>query len=516
MTASLTLNITSHQKDAMGADASKSFDVSGGTIGRSSNNDWILPDPDRFMSSQHARIDFQNNEFMVTDLSTNGVFINNAEDALGKGNTTSLNQVHTLTVGKFTIKIDIRAAEMTSGLDTMVSIPSSDSGSLLDDLIVNNDAQDPMDFLGKSQDPSPEPSNLLVNTPDSPISHFDSDLPEDLFNEEQELSSAPLVADAFEAPKSVADPFLDANAVLPINNSGIPENWDKTTFTPLDKLELPEDPFASEIRPTTSPSRPIAPAKPEPIIPPSNSQETLITQRPEHETSSLSNLINETPKSPPPNNAPFTPTTPSTPSTHSAQKNFPQAQAAFIENGLDPKLLNNDDFVDLSVSLLPYVVNGLLSTLRSRAEIKNELRASKTILQQVENNPLKFSVNTQDAVQNLLTNQRPGFLSPKESVKQAFDDLTQHETALINGIQSGLNALLGKISPDSIESRIENQENKKNLFGKISSSKKWDYYKETYQHIMEHSNDSFIDMFGDDFVKGYEHYISKHKKNGKY
>jgi len=531
MTASLILTITSQQKGAMGAEASKTFDINGGTIGRSNNNDWILPDPDRFMSSQHALILYQKNEFLVTDLSTNGVYINNAEDALGKGNTTSLNRVRTLTVGKFTIKVDIKSEAMSSGLETMVAPPSPDTSSLLDDLIVSTDAQDPMDFLGKPQDLSPEPSNLLVSTPDTPISPFDSGLPEDLFSEEKEFSSTPLIEDAFEAPKAIPDPFLDSNSALPAKSSGIPENWDQTTFTSLDSLDLPEDPFASAIRPTpprqtvipTSPSTKtepsITPTSPSTSPPPTNDnfQETLISQAPELDTPSLSSLINDT-SSPATSNAAQTPpvqTTTKPLQGNDSQYNYPQAAASFRENGLDPQLLNDANFVDLSVSLLPFVINGLLSTLRSRAEIKNELRASKTILQQVENNPLKFSVNTQDAVQNLLTNQRPGFLSPQASVKQAFEDLTQHETALITGIQSGLNALLGKISPESIESRIENQENKKNLFGKISSSKKWDYYKETYQHIMEHSNDSFIDMFGDDFVKGYENYISKHKQNGK-
>jgi len=509
MTPRLTLNITSSQKDSMGSEATKSFGIDGGTIGRSSNNDWALPDPDRFMSSQHALILYQDSEFFITDLSTNGVFINNADDALGKGNTCTLNKINTITVGKFTISVEIQSEDRSSDVETMIAAPSNDpfasTGSLMDELSISDDAQDPMDFLAKPQGPasSPPTNNLLGEISEPQSALLGSDLPEDLFDENREFASAPSVDDAFVPPNTVPDPFLPQTPVQPTAKSGIPENWDQTTFTKLDKVDIPEDPFAT----STSAIPSVAPQA---QVPPSTYQaeQTLVSQAPEVPLAKPGNLGDLLHHKPTPSTIP-TPNIPQVPP--SGALNLERSKAAFRESGLDPSLLDDMNFIDSAVSLLPHVLEGLLSTLRSRAEIKNELRASKTILQQVENNPLKFSVNIQDAAQNMFVNLRPGFLDPQESVKQAFSDLTQHETALITGIQSGLNALLGKISPESIETKIENLENKKNLFGKISSSKKWGYYKETYQHIMEHSNDSFIDMFGDDFLKGYESYISKHK-----
>jgi type VI secretion system protein len=47
----LTLEIISEHRDLVGEDAVRDFDEQGGTIGRALDNDWILPDPDRYISS---------------------------------------------------------------------------------------------------------------------------------------------------------------------------------------------------------------------------------------------------------------------------------------------------------------------------------------------------------------------------------------------------------------------------------------------------------------------------------
>jgi type VI secretion system FHA domain protein len=60
------------------------FGMSGGSIGRSSENDWMLPDPLRYISAHHARVHFRDGHFYLEDLSTNGVFVNDRPEALSK------------------------------------------------------------------------------------------------------------------------------------------------------------------------------------------------------------------------------------------------------------------------------------------------------------------------------------------------------------------------------------------------------------------------------------------------
>ena len=72
----LALQITGAQAAMMGPNASKIFGESGGTIGRVSSNDWVLPDEERFISSRHVIIRFMGGQFSLEDVSTNGTLIN--------------------------------------------------------------------------------------------------------------------------------------------------------------------------------------------------------------------------------------------------------------------------------------------------------------------------------------------------------------------------------------------------------------------------------------------------------
>ena len=55
----LQLKIVSEHRDLVGDDYLREFHEQGGTIGRALENDWILPDPDRYISSRHAAIDYK-------------------------------------------------------------------------------------------------------------------------------------------------------------------------------------------------------------------------------------------------------------------------------------------------------------------------------------------------------------------------------------------------------------------------------------------------------------------------
>ena len=67
------------------AESSKTFDNNGGSIGRGKDNTWILDDPERYLSSRHCQFSCENNQFFITDLSTNGTFYNGSPHPMGKG-----------------------------------------------------------------------------------------------------------------------------------------------------------------------------------------------------------------------------------------------------------------------------------------------------------------------------------------------------------------------------------------------------------------------------------------------
>lgn len=80
----LRLSVVSEHGIRLGAHSTKVFGVHGGSIGRGTDNEWILPDPERYLSGKHARVDFRAGSYILVDTSSNGTYVNGAQVPLGK------------------------------------------------------------------------------------------------------------------------------------------------------------------------------------------------------------------------------------------------------------------------------------------------------------------------------------------------------------------------------------------------------------------------------------------------
>jgi predicted component of type VI protein secretion system len=109
----LKLTICSGQRAQLGPRASIVLGVGGGSIGRAHDNDWVLPDPERYMSAHHARVKFRDGVFHLLDTSTNGVFINESNEALGRRISHVLRDGDRLRLGDYDIAVslDVEPAE---------------------------------------------------------------------------------------------------------------------------------------------------------------------------------------------------------------------------------------------------------------------------------------------------------------------------------------------------------------------------------------------------------------------
>jgi type VI secretion system FHA domain protein len=101
----LRLTVISEQSAALGERATLILDKAGGTIGRADDNDWVLPDAQRFISAHHARISYRNGSFIVEDTSTNGLFINDELDPVGRLGPQPLRPGDTLRMGGYRIGV---------------------------------------------------------------------------------------------------------------------------------------------------------------------------------------------------------------------------------------------------------------------------------------------------------------------------------------------------------------------------------------------------------------------------
>jgi type VI secretion system protein len=103
----LRLSVVSEHGIRLGAHSSKVLGVHGCTIGRGSDNDWILPDPERYLSGKHARIDFRAGAYILVDTSSNGTYVNGSQVPLGKYHDYQLKDGDSIRLGQYEFLVTI-------------------------------------------------------------------------------------------------------------------------------------------------------------------------------------------------------------------------------------------------------------------------------------------------------------------------------------------------------------------------------------------------------------------------
>ncbi|WP_290648308.1 type VI secretion system-associated FHA domain protein TagH [Aquisalimonas sp.] len=170
--------------------------------------------------------------------------------------------------------------------------------------------------------------------------------------------------------------------------------------------------------------------------------------------------------------------------------------------GLDPDQVPADKAEELG-RILRVAVHGVMDLLRARMEIKNQFRMSVTLIQARENNPLKFSTNTEDALHNLLVKHNPDYMAPAEAFESSFEDLRFHQLALLAGMRTAFFEMLRQFRPDELERRFS-EAAERSVLGRMTGPKCWDQYKAFFAEIDRDTEDYFNRLFGDAFVAAYE------------
>jgi type VI secretion system protein len=105
----LRLRVVSEQRRALGDRASIVVGVGGTSIGRAADNDWVLPDPHRYMSGRHARIHFRQGAFYLEDTSTNGIFLNDSDLPVSRQGLYCLRNGDLLRLGEYQLVVTFEA-----------------------------------------------------------------------------------------------------------------------------------------------------------------------------------------------------------------------------------------------------------------------------------------------------------------------------------------------------------------------------------------------------------------------
>jgi type VI secretion system FHA domain protein len=162
----LRLRVVSEHSTRLGSKVTKVFGVHGGTIGRAADNEWILPDPERYLSGKHARVDFRAGSYVLVDTSSNGTYVNGAQVPLGKYHDYSLRDGDYIRLGEY---------ELLVSIDKTNDFPPDESAIIAYDGVSHSSAvrKSTADDLGADLDLSEllEPSDLISHDPvaDDPI-----------------------------------------------------------------------------------------------------------------------------------------------------------------------------------------------------------------------------------------------------------------------------------------------------------------------------------------------------------
>ncbi len=238
----LALQVASPNGSSLGQNASKVFGEGGGTIGRVAGNDWVLPDPERFISSRHAIIRYMNSTFSLEDVSVNGVFVNGGQQAVGAGNDpVMIRQGDRIQIGDYEMFASIvESADDLPGSNMIAPEPmmtSPPTGSLTSPTSPPAASSlgpvDPLDMLGAAPPPTPPAA------PGAMPNH------------------SPATSDAFIPPGPIGD-FEDTGSSAGPGGEGgsaIPDDWDMTGFSPS-----PSKPPLQEEIPPAAPTPLASPA----------------------------------------------------------------------------------------------------------------------------------------------------------------------------------------------------------------------------------------------------------------
>ena len=435
----IKLRVISDHYRELGENRSRVFGVNGGTVGRAPGNDWILPDPRRVVSGHHFEVQFHSGKYWLIDTSTNGVFINDADEPASDTGRVELNDGDRLRVGDY---------------DILVSLDNR------------------IDFLP------------VTGEEQSAAKHLDSDIGhslnfDNLLTPRETASSDSLpVGNAFGVRLDAA---ARANLLESLQRSAQSpgeSSFDPTRTGRIDSVVpgmAPADDAAPGLTPP-SPGRPAAPA-------PGSQDWALKTRQIPREELEDALARRKTRVEARERSVPFH-------QQASTWTDLQSAVQAFCRGaGLDASTLTPEAQAMLPLvagQLLREAVVGLNDILRARATgAVAAAVAAVPVAAGNSSNPLRSSTSIEQALQRLFEAHGRLFAGPVDSMRDVLQDMRDHETALAAGMRAGLDSVLGQLAPANVADQFEQGRARQLAPGQDPRPRYWEHYSEFYRLLTQ-------------------------------
>ena len=419
------------------------------SIGRGSENDWVLPDPERFLSKRHCMLAYRAGSWQVADLSTNGTFLNGEAESIGHAQPRDLRDGDRLRLGTYEIELRIMAESamvrraVAGRSDSFALDPFARSAApeigLLD--------QDPLLRRGLDQDPFAQalvPPSINLPPDYDPLRPEPGGAP---FAGPTQADHSPHLEDAF-------------RPALP--HSLLPDDWDH---------EPASQPPAAALRPAGPPA-----------------------------ASLLADLL-----APAPTPAPV----PAPPTAPAAAIPNDDLLEAFLRGTGIPDARPTDPVAVMEAlgAAFRALVCGLRMTLIARSAIKGEFRIEQTMIRSRGNNPLKFSADDDDAMLALLGAGRRTEMGAADAVADALRDMRLHEIATIAAMRSAVRAMISRFDP--VKLRLAAEQGGLNLVPVQRKARAWDAFEALFSQTSHALADDFDSVFGRAFARAYEQALNE-------
>jgi type VI secretion system protein len=478
----LKLRVISDHYKALGKRSSRLFGVTGGRIGRAQDNDWILPDPDRYVSSHHCKVEFKAGQWILEDTSTNGVFINGSDTPASVEGAYKLQDGDRLRLGDYEVLVSIDERNDFSP-DASGQVPApprvrNKSAVRTHPKATDNDLGEELDLTDLLTDSQIAPAPLLPPQPRASASSAPLDLESALALDSEELK-----------------------AMAPMPAAPTPAKTPKTAFASL----LGD---SGEHR-TVAHGRKAEP-KPEPPKLDARSDDWHMQTRP-YDRKALQALTSAAALAKPEPE-------PERPKrvAESSSADAPVGVEAFCRGaGIDPASLPADTqnaLLTLAGQMLRESVLGLMEALKGRSDLKNRLRLNQTTIQPGENNPLKFSASVEEAVLKLLDPHSSRYLGPIEAIRESFADVRTHQVALLSAMQAAIDEVMNRIEPGELQERFDRGLKRGPLLGATNKMKYWDLYTEFYQVLNQRGEQGLPTLFSEELARTYAEKVAPKKK----
>jgi type VI secretion system protein len=520
----LVLTITNVERLENGLPTRLRLDRHGAVIGRSPTADWSLPDPQHYISSVHCEIDYRDSAYVLVDKSTNGTFVNGAQQRLAGPHTLGPGDV--VVIGQYSIRAELEGA---AGAQAAQPPPQQtpawggwqpqQAAAGVDEASWDRAPASPAisgqgamsgNWAPPAVDAPPVASAWATPPPPvTPASGWSSPV--------NDAPGAPSAVDVWGqlAASNVVDwargGFGERQAA-PSDPLGIGAGGPRLRPDPLG-LNAPAPAQAPQMAPPGAP-QPAAPGWAAPGAAPAPTSGPAAQSPPgwgPPAGAGPAPMPAHTPD-PAPNWAARAGASPAPAmgqpggQAGGVQAVDPELAAFLIGAGLQPSDLkvSGAQAMTSAGSALRRVISGLVVMLEARARAKAQLGAQGTSLEFDGNNPLKFARAPEKAIAQLLNPPERGFMSADRAIDDAFRDLQAHQMATLTAMQGALAATLARFSPQAIRERAESQGFLSKLLPGGREATLWHAYEREFEGVARGSDEAFMDVFAKEFRQAYE------------